>query len=221
VKARAAGRSVASAGAVPNSDIADVDSNQPALDRRSETLAERDSRNLNDLLQELRVAGLGVQVLFGFLLSLPFTVRFTELDGPQRDLYKATLLCTALSMALLISPVAYHRWVFRKHQKGRLLKMSSVVALLGLASVALAVSLAVWLIMSFVGTSWIASVLAAATSATFAFLWFAFPIYERRASDPNTWTYGRHDIIVPLGFNRRTHPICSREGQLRTHRHHL
>ena len=142
---------------------------------------------MNDLLQELRVAGLGVQVLFGFLLSLPFTVRFTELDGLQRDLYKATLLCTALSMALLISPVAYHRWVFRKHQKGRLLKMSNVVALLGLASVALAVSLAVWLIMSFVGTSWIASVLAAATSAIFAFLWFAFPIFERHASDPNTW----------------------------------
>ena len=78
-----------------------------------------------------------MQVLFGFLLSLPFTVRFTKLDGAQQDPYKATLLCTALSTALLISPVVYHRWVFRKHEKGGLLKMANVVALLVLASVAL------------------------------------------------------------------------------------
>jgi len=169
------------------SAVSDIDSNQPAHDRRSETLAERDNRNLNDLLQELRVAGLGVQVLFGFLLALPFTVRFTKLDGAQRDLYTATLLCTALSTALLISPVAYHRWVFRKHQKGRLLRMANVVALVGLTSVAVAVSLAVWLIVSFVGTSWIVSVVAAAISATFAFLWFAVPIFERLESDPRTY----------------------------------
>jgi O-antigen/teichoic acid export membrane protein len=169
------------------SAVSDIDSNQPANDRRSETLAERDNRNLNDLLQELRVAGLGVQVLFGFLLALPFTVRFTKLDGAQRDLYTATLLCTALSTALLISPVAYHRWVFRKHQKGRLLRIANVVALVGLTSVAVAVSLAVWLIVSFVGTSWIVSVVAAAISATFAFLWFAVPIFGRLESDPRTY----------------------------------
>jgi O-antigen/teichoic acid export membrane protein len=165
----------------------EVDSNQPNLDPRSETLAQRDNRNLNDLLQELRVAGIGVQVLFGFLLSLPFTVRFTKLDGAQRDLYKATLVCAALSTALLISPVAYHRWVFRKHEKGRLLRVANVVALVGLASVAVAVSLAVWLIMSFIGTSWIASLLAAAVSSTFAFLWFAVPISERLGSNPRTY----------------------------------
>src|SRR6202035_5437132 len=101
----------------------EVASSLPPLDDRSETLAERDNRNLNDLLQELRVAGLGVQVLFGFLLSLPFTVRFAQLDGVQQGLYEATLLCAALSTALLISPVAFHRWVFRKHEKGRLLRV--------------------------------------------------------------------------------------------------
>ena len=165
----------------------EVGSNQSSLEPRSETLAQRDSRNLNDLLQELRVAGLGVQVLFGFLLSLPFTVRFSELDGAQQDLYKVTLLCAALSTALLISPVAYHRWVFRRHEKGRLLKVANVVSLVGLASVAVAVSLAVWLILSFIGTSWIFSVLAALTSAAFAFLWFAFPILERLESNPRTY----------------------------------
>jgi O-antigen/teichoic acid export membrane protein len=164
----------------------EVDSSLPPLEAQSETLAQRDNRNLNDLLQELRVAGLGVQVLFGFLLSLPFTVRFAQLDGAQHGMYEATLLCAALSTALLISPVAYHRWVFRKHEKGRLLKMANVFALVGLATVAVAVSLAVWLILSFIGTSWIVSVLAAATSATFAILWFAVPIVVRLESDART-----------------------------------
>ena len=172
--------------AAPEFSAAYVDSDS-GVDPRSEPLAERNNRNLSDLLQELRVAGLGVQVLFGFLLSLPFTVRFTELDGAQQDLYKATLLYTALSTALLISPVAYHRWVFRRHEKERLLRTANVLALLGLASVALAISLAIWLIMSFIGASWIVTALSAATSATFALLWFALPILDRLRSDPTSY----------------------------------
>ncbi|MGA2474438.1 MAG: DUF6328 family protein, partial [Acidimicrobiales bacterium] len=78
-----------------------------------ESEPERNSRNLSDLLQELRVAGLGVQMLFGFLLALPFTVRFTRLHRYQVDLSKTSLLFAALSTALLVAPVAYHRWVFR------------------------------------------------------------------------------------------------------------
>jgi O-antigen/teichoic acid export membrane protein len=152
--------------------------------RPDEDEAERNNRNLSDLLQELRVAGLGVQVLFGFLLSLPFTLRFAKLSGAQEDLYRATLLSTALSTALLISPVAYHRWVFRRHEKGRLLRTANVLALLGLASVAVAISLAIWLIMSFIGASWVVIVLSAATSATFALLWFALPFLHRLRSDP-------------------------------------
>ena len=80
-----------------------------APDRRDETQAERDDRNLAELLQELRVAGLGVQVLFGFLLSLPFTTVFKQLDGSDRDLYLACLLLAAVATALLLGPVAYHR----------------------------------------------------------------------------------------------------------------
>ena len=167
--------------------IPHADSDSGDGDLHGEPLRERNNRNLSDLLQELRVAGLGVQVLFGFLLSLPFTVRFTRLDAAQQDLYKATLLCTALSTALLISPVAYHRWVFRRHEKGRLLRVANVLALLGLASVALAISLAIWLIMSFIGASWIVTGLSAATSATFALLWFVLPILDRIRSDPASY----------------------------------
>jgi O-antigen/teichoic acid export membrane protein len=167
--------------------VTGAESDSVDVDPHSEHLAERNNRNLSDLLQELRVAGLGVQVLFGFLLALPFTVRFTTLDRAQQDLYKATLLCTALSTALLISPVAYHRWVFRRHEKGRLLKLANVLALLGLASVAVAISLAIWLIMSFIGASWIVTALSAATSAVFALLWFVLPIVDRLRSDPHSY----------------------------------
>jgi O-antigen/teichoic acid export membrane protein len=161
-----------------------ADAASPGTAPPREAEAERNNRNLSDLLQELRVAGLGVQVLFGFLLSLPFTLRFTKLHAAQQNLYRGTLLFTALSTALLISPVAYHRWVFRRHEKGRLLRIANVLALLGLASVAVAISLAIWLIMSFIGASWIVIVLSAATSATFVLLWFALPFLDRLRSDP-------------------------------------
>ena len=88
---------------------------------------------------------------------------------------------------MLISPVAYHRWVFRRHQKGRLLRLANVLALFGLASVAVAISLAIWLIMSFIGASWIVTLLSAATSASFAVLWFALPLFDRLRSDPRSY----------------------------------
>ena len=87
-----------------------------AGDPRDESEFERDDRNLAELLQELRVAGLGVQVLFGFLLSLPFTTRFAMLSPAQRQLYIASLMLAALSTALLLAPVAYHRLVFRRQR---------------------------------------------------------------------------------------------------------
>src|ERR1700730_3461019 len=102
---------------------------------RDESEAERDDRNLADLLQELRVAGLGVQVLFGFLLSLRFTTGFSKLHGSQRALYVTSLLLSALAPAWLCAPVANHRLVFRQHQKGRLVRAANTLALLGLASV--------------------------------------------------------------------------------------
>ena len=117
---------------------------------RQESEAQREDRNVGELLQELRVAGLGIQVLFGFLLSLPFTVRFVKLSTGQRDLYLASLLLAALATALLCGPVAYHRLVFRRHQKGRLLHVANVMAIAGLAAVGLAVTVAVSLIVSFV-----------------------------------------------------------------------
>lgn len=122
----------------------------PSSDPRHETEAERDDRNLIELLQELRVAGLGVQVLFGFLLSLPFTSRFTALGHAQRGLYIVSLILAAVSTVLLLGPVAYHRLVFRQRQKERLVRVGNVMAICGLVTVALAVSTAVLLVTGYV-----------------------------------------------------------------------
>jgi hypothetical protein len=149
-------------------------------DARKESEAERDDRNLAELLQELRVAGLGVQVLFGFLLSLPFTSRFARLSGGQRDLYLATLVLSTLATALLLGPVAYHRLVFRRGQKEGLVRAASVMAVIGLAVVGLAVSAAVLLVTGFVASGLPAVLITIFVVCVFGVLWFAFPLARRR-----------------------------------------
>jgi MFS family permease len=149
-------------------------------DPRDENEAERLDRNLGELLQELRVAGLGVQVLFGFLLSLPFTNRFSHLSAGQRNLYLATLVLAAVATALLLGPVAYHRLVFRHGQKERLVRAASVMAIAGLATVGLAVSAAVLLVTGYVTTVWPAALITAFVTCVFAGLWFALPLTRRR-----------------------------------------
>jgi Family of unknown function (DUF6328) len=149
-------------------------------DPRDESTAERDDRNLAELLQELRVAGLGVQVLFGFLLSLPFTTRFTRLTHGERGLYLTSLVLAALATALLVGPVAYHRLVFRRGQKEGLVRFANLMAILGLAAVGLAVSAAVLLVAGYVGGPVTGAVVTAVVFATFAGLWFVFPFTRRR-----------------------------------------
>ena len=149
-------------------------------DPRQESTAERDDRNLAELLQELRVSGLGVQVLFGFLLSLPFTMRFVKLSGAQRDLYLASLVLSALATALLLGPVAYHRLVFRQGQKERLVRAANIMAIAGLATVGLAVSAGVLLVTGYVSSGLTAGLITAFVTIVFAGLWFAFPLAHRR-----------------------------------------
>jgi hypothetical protein len=153
---------------------------RPEPARPDETEAERDDRNLIELLQELRVAGLGVQVLFGFLLSLPFTNRFVQLSHPQRGLYVLSLVLAAISTALLLGPVAYHRLVFRQHQKEQLVNDANIMAILGLAAVGLAVSAAVLLVLSYVEKGPLAVLLTAFVVCLFAGLWFTLPLARRR-----------------------------------------
>ena len=150
-----------------------------AKDPRDESQAERDDRNLAELLQELRVAGLGVQVLFGFLLSLPFTTAFKQLSGGERDLYLVCLILAAVAAALLLAPVAYHRLVFRQGEKENLVRSANIMAILGLITVGLAVSASVLLVTAFVAGYGTGSVIAALVLAMFGLLWFAYPLTRR------------------------------------------
>src|SRR3954471_10499749 len=99
---------------------------------RDETEEERLDRNLGELLQELRVALPGVQVLFAFLLAVPFQQNFTKISEFEKRVYFGTLLCTAISAALLISPSAFHRLTFRYQQKKQLVFYANRMAIAGL-----------------------------------------------------------------------------------------
>jgi len=135
-----------------------------------------------DLLQELRVGTLGVQVLFGFLLGLPFTVRFSRLEAWQRWLYLAIIMMSTVAIVLLVAPVAYHRLLFRRHQLGSLLRAANVMAIAGMAAVALAVSGAVLLVTSYVEPGLPTPVLTIIVVAMFAGFWFALPLMRRARS---------------------------------------
>jgi len=149
-------------------------------DPRQESVAERADRNIAELVQELRVVGLGVQVLFGFLLSLPFTMRFTKLDSVQRDLYLTSLVLAAVATTLLIGPVAYHRLVFRRGKKEQLGRFANMLAILGLAAVAGAVLIAVLFVMDFVAGAVAAGLVTAVLAGMLVVLWFVVPLTQRR-----------------------------------------
>jgi Family of unknown function (DUF6328) len=148
-------------------------------DARQESVAQRADRNLAELVQEIRVVGLGVQVLFGFLLSLPFTTRFTKLNGVQRDLYLTSLVLATVATVLLIGPVAYHRLVFRQGMKEQLVRFANAMATLGLAAVAGAVLIAVLLVTDFVGGAVVAGLITGVLACMLAALWFVVPLTQR------------------------------------------
>jgi Family of unknown function (DUF6328) len=154
--------------------------NEASQDPRQESVAQRADRNIGELVQELRVVGLGVQVLFGFLLSLPFTMRFTKLGGAQRDLYVTSLVLAALATVLLIGPVAYHRLVFRRGMKEQLVRFANEMAILGLAAVAGAVLIAVLLVTDFVVGAVAAGLITGVLACMIAVLWFVVPLTQRR-----------------------------------------
>lgn len=138
------------------------------------------NRNLNELLQELRIALPGVQVLFAFLLAVPFQQRFAETTGFQRSLFFATLLLTAASTALLISPTAFHRITFRLRQKPRLLALANRLTLAGLACLALAMTGAVTLVTDFLYGAALTAIVGGISSVVFFVLWAAIPLHVRR-----------------------------------------
>jgi Family of unknown function (DUF6328) len=152
-------------------------------DPRNETRPRRDDRNMMELLNELRVAALGVQVLFGFLLSLPFTKRFVLLGPVQRAIFIADLLLCVLATATLLAPVAYHRVVFRRNLKESVVKNTSAMAIAGLVCVGLALTAAVVLVVSFVISGASAVIIGILVICLFVMLWFVIPLAKRGTTD--------------------------------------
>jgi hypothetical protein len=147
-----------------------------ATDERDETPAERLDRNYIELLQELRVVQTGVQILFAFLLSLPFLQGF-HIDQPDRKwVYSATLLASALATGFLVAPVPYHRVVFRKHRKQHLVRNANRMALLGLICLLLSVSGALYLVFDELWSFRAALATAVVFTAVFVALWFILPV---------------------------------------------
>jgi len=151
---------------------------------REETEEERAHRNLSDLLQELRVALPGVQVLFAFLLTVPFTNRFNDLDDFQQKLYFGVLIAVALATVLLLAPTIGHRILFRRQQKEYIVTLSNNLALVGMFLLAVSMCGAIALISDFIFGGATAIISTAVMAAAFIGLWFAGPIIRRAKLPP-------------------------------------
>ena len=143
---------------------------------RDETPTERADRNWDELLQELRVTQTGIQILSGFLLTLPFQQRFTALNPPLRTLFLVAVAMATLSTALVVAPVAAHRLLFRKRQKIPLVDTSDRLAKVGLACVGLTVVVVLALVFGFVLGDAAAFVAGAAALVVFTLLWLVLPL---------------------------------------------
>ncbi|MBA3431428.1 MAG: hypothetical protein H0U16_08105 [Actinobacteria bacterium] len=144
---------------------------------------ERVDRELIELLNELRVALPGVQVLFAFLLTIPFSQGFLRITSLERTVYAATLLLSAAASALLIAPSSYHRLHFRSGNKERILFTSNRLTIAGLLALAGALTCAVYLVMSYVFDSTMAVVVAVATALVFGWLWYGLPLARRKGEN--------------------------------------
>ena len=151
-----------------------MDGRQP-----DESEKERLDRNLIELLNELRVALPGVQVLFAFLLTVPFTQRFATITETQEKVYYATLLLTTASAVLLIAPSAHHRINFRQQDKEYIVFLANRLTIVGLGFLALAMTGVVFLITDLLYGSTATTVAAGITGLAFALLWYVVPIVRR------------------------------------------
>jgi Family of unknown function (DUF6328) len=148
-------------------------------DQRDDSAQEKNHRQLIELLNELRVALPGVQVLFAFLLTVPFTQGWTRVTGFQQDLYFATLLCSAIATAFLIAPSAIHRLDWQQGDKARILRVSNVLAIVGLSFLALAMVGVVLLISDVLYGGSVVVGFTVGIAGVFVVLWYGIPLFLR------------------------------------------
>jgi hypothetical protein len=144
--------------------------------RHDESEKQRLDRNLEQLLGELRVALPGVQVLFAFLLVVPFNQRFADITSFQQTVYFVTLLCATAACACLIAPTAHHRVEFREQDKERIVFGGNRLAIVGLALLAVAMTGAITLVTDFLYSSTTTAIAAGLVGLLFFLLWYAIPV---------------------------------------------
>lgn len=157
-------------------------------DADGESEKERRDRELIELLNELRVVLTGVQVMFAFLLTLPFTDRFHDLVPTQRLMFSVAFTVTATASVLLIAPTAYHRIQFRQQDKERMLRWANRFAIAGVGLLAIAIGTIVLLVIDVLYELPTAGVVAGAVLGLIAWTWFALPLSRRlddESSDPD------------------------------------
>jgi hypothetical protein len=152
-------------------------------EKTGEDAHERTARELIELLQELRIVIPGVQVLFAFLLTVPFSQGFTKLDSLQRGVFFATLLCTAAATALLIAPSSHHRLLFRQGVREQRVQMGNVLAILGLAFLVPAMVGVLFVITDLMFGMVTAIVVTALVALAFVLLWFVLPLFYPQNDD--------------------------------------
>lgn len=150
---------------------------------KHESEKQRWDRNFADLLQELRVAQTGVQILFAFLLTLPFSSGFPQTTAFQKDTYIVALLAAAAATAMIISPVAFHRALFRQGRKPELVRWAHKMATGGLAFMLIAMVSSVLLITDFLLNIWVSLILTGIAAAFFLTFWAAVPWARRNWVD--------------------------------------
>ncbi|MDQ4144844.1 MAG: DUF6328 family protein [Actinomycetota bacterium] len=138
----------------------------------------RRDRELMELLNELRVALPGVQVLFAFLLTVPFTQRFPDITDLQRNVYFGAFLTAAAATAFLIAPTAYHRLRFREGDEERMLQTANVLAIIGTVFLALSVVCVVFLITDLLFGGFVPALVTAVAAGLFAGLWYGLPLFR-------------------------------------------
>jgi hypothetical protein len=153
-------------------------------DGPGEDRTERVNRELIELLNELRVALPGVQVLFAFLLAVPFAQGFTRVSDFQRALFFVVMALTAVSAALLIAPSAWHRLRFRQQDKERILRASNKMSIGGLGFLALAMTGALMLIADFIYSPALTIISGALALGVFGLLWYVLPLLGPRGPQP-------------------------------------
>ena len=153
----------------------------PPLTERNETELERTDRHLAELMQEVRVAQTGVQVLFGFLLTVPLTARFGEVGTLERIMYLTTLSFAGAAAVLLIAPTSQHRVLFRCGDKAHLVRLANRYAIAGLGCVGVAIVGALAFVTTLVFGAATAGAVGGAAAAVCLWCWYAQPLMRRLA----------------------------------------